>query len=153
MATVLLAGAGCRSPAPSAPASTPIVTVSVPATSADAPADPKPEPSPWDRLLALQAVFTGGAPEPPCPADRAARVLVVGEDEEPRVALAEEAGCVAHSPVAHGEIQLCCPTGLEAPSAVRTGEGQSCEAAQQEYVASLDPETGKDAPPDVSAGA
>lgn len=149
--TTLLLAVGCRPPSP-AVAPTPIITVSVPTTSVEAPAEVEPAPSPWERLLALQAVFSGGTPEPPCPADQAATVLVVDGDEGTRVALAEEAGCVAHSPVAHGEVQLCCPTGLEAPSATRTGEGKSCEQAREEYVANHNPEAFNDAPgPGVTA--
>ncbi|MBN2196108.1 MAG: hypothetical protein JW751_25045 [Polyangiaceae bacterium] len=59
----------CRSPSPSAPSPTPVVTVAAPAPSAKAPPAAEPEKPPCDQLLALQAVFAGGTPEPPCPAE------------------------------------------------------------------------------------
>ena len=132
VATLLLAG--CRSPAPSSPAPTPIITVATPAAPAEAP--PEPEKPPWDRLLVLQAVFTGGAPEPPCPAEQAARVLVTGDDGPGRMELAQQAGCVARTTESEAEVPLCCPGVLEAPSANRTAGGKSCEEAQQEYLKS-----------------
>lgn len=144
--------AACRPPAPAAPAPTPIVTVAAPTPSAEAPPGPEPAPSPWQQLLVIEAVFSGGTPEPPCPAEQSPRVLVTGEDGAPRTELAQQAGCAAQTPVVHGEIQLCCPTGLEAPSATRTGEGKSCEQAREEYVANHNPEAFNDAPgPGVTA--
>ncbi|MBN2196443.1 MAG: hypothetical protein JW751_26765 [Polyangiaceae bacterium] len=103
--------------------------------------------------MAVQSVFSGGAPEPPCPADRAARVLVTGDDEAARLGLAEKAGCVAQPTGSRVDVQLWCPAALDAPSATRTGGATSCEAVQQEYVASYDPGAGKAGrAPEAAAG-
>lgn len=114
---LLLAGSACRSPAPAAPAPTPIVTVALPATSPEVHPSPSPNHRRGTACSSSKLSSPVARPNPPCPAGQAAWVLVTGEDEGPRMAFAEEVGCVARSPVVHGEIQLCRPTGLEALSA------------------------------------
>lgn len=124
---------GAGAPLPAA------VTVTVAAPAVVASSDgvlSAPEKPPWEQLLAVDAVFADEAPSAACPSELTAMLLIPEQDPERRLELAAKASCTASPRGTTLEIALCCPPGLAAPSALRTGDGESCEEAQESYWAS-----------------